>query len=160
MNLTDDQFAERADRDNYSEDDLIELKTALNLPYYTTSGDYERVDGEIELDGVLYNYVKRKVSNDTLYVMCLPNETKTKLYGSFLKFTEQAIDIPDNKKTNKPTLKKRSPLSDYHYSVNYYHIIAIDFSRSMETYSFASNLQSISLACTYPPPKAESLNFL
>ena len=67
------------DGESYDEAQLIELKIAMNLPYQTSRPDYERVDGEIEIGGILYKYVKRKVANDTLYLMCLPNIKKMHL---------------------------------------------------------------------------------
>ncbi len=70
------KLEKQLDANLYSEDDLIELKLAINLPYQTNSADYERYDGEVEYDGVIYKYVKRKVYNDTLYLKCLPNVNK------------------------------------------------------------------------------------
>ena len=88
------------DNDLYDESQLVELKVALNLPYQTNRPVYERVDGEIEFDGILYKYVKRKVANDTLYVMCLPNIQKMHLEKSKIDFFKMANDL---QKDNLPS---------------------------------------------------------
>jgi hypothetical protein len=67
------------DNNSYDESQLVELKVPVNLPYLNNRPDYERYNGEIELSGVLYKYVKRKLVNDTLYLMCIPNTKKMHL---------------------------------------------------------------------------------
>jgi hypothetical protein len=64
------------DNELYDDAQLVELKIAMDLPYQTNRPVYERVDGEIYVEGILYKYVKRKVAYDTLYLMCLPNTKK------------------------------------------------------------------------------------
>jgi hypothetical protein len=68
-----EQMIASLDNNNYNENDLVELKLAINVPYIQGTGSYERYDGQIELNGVHYNYVKRIVKNDTLYLYCIPN---------------------------------------------------------------------------------------
>lgn len=75
----DRQLERSLDEDFYADDDLIELKVAMHMPYQTNRSTYERVDGEIEIEGRLYKYVKRKVVSDTLFLLCLPNVRKMQL---------------------------------------------------------------------------------
>lgn len=82
------------DRELYDESQLVEMKIAINLPYQTSRPAYERVDGEIELEGILYKYVKRKVSNDTLFLMCIPNTHKMTLETVKNDFFKRTI-VPD-----------------------------------------------------------------
>lgn len=83
---TNQQTVQQLDHGNYNESELIEIKVPLNLPYYTTLNEYERFDGEIELNNIHYNFVKRKVYNDTLYLLCLANYEKTELYKAKNEF--------------------------------------------------------------------------
>ncbi len=69
----------RVDGNNYRNDDLVSIKTKLDVPYYTASPEYERAYGSIEIDGKEYDYVKRRVYHDTLELLCLPNGAKTAL---------------------------------------------------------------------------------
>ena len=68
----------QVDETKYDESDLIVFKIRLNLPYYTSSPQYERVHGSIIINGRHYVYVKRRIHNDMLEVLCLPNEAKTR----------------------------------------------------------------------------------
>ena len=81
------------DKNDYDESQLIELKVAMNLPYQTSRSSFERFDGEIELNGTLYKYVKRKVANDTLYLMCIPNTKKMHLETAKNDFFKVSNDL-------------------------------------------------------------------
>ncbi len=51
----DIKLEKQLDAKLYNEDDLIELKLAINLPYQSNWAEYERYDGEVEFEGVIYN---------------------------------------------------------------------------------------------------------
>jgi hypothetical protein len=61
----------RIDNDQIGDQHLISIKTPLNLPYYNNTSDYENVSGTVELNGVEYKYVKRRVFNDSLELSLL-----------------------------------------------------------------------------------------
>lgn len=82
----------QVDKKQYSNDELVSIKTTLNLPYYTSSPDYERAYGSINIDGKDYEYVKRRVYNDTLELLCLPNHTKTKLKAASNDIAKASAD--------------------------------------------------------------------
>lgn len=81
-NAGDVALEKKLDKQEYNDNELISIKTALNLPYYTPSSDFERSYGSINLHGVVYEYVKQRVYNDTLELLCLPNAVKTKLQNT------------------------------------------------------------------------------
>src|ERR1700743_1724983 len=57
----------RLDRHDYDDSHLTSIKIPLNtLSYYNGSAVFERVDGMIDLNGVHYNYVKRRIFGDSL----------------------------------------------------------------------------------------------
>ncbi|MEJ7912332.1 MAG: hypothetical protein WKF70_04200, partial [Chitinophagaceae bacterium] len=70
---------QRADKNEYTDAELVSIKTKLNLPYYSTSSQFERAYGSINVAGVHYDYVKRRIYNDTLELLCLPNTVRTDL---------------------------------------------------------------------------------
>ena len=74
-----DRFISQLDNKEYSDSQLIEVKVPVNLPYQSNWSDFERYDGEIQIAGVHYNYVKRKLYNDTLILMCIPNAEQMKI---------------------------------------------------------------------------------
>jgi hypothetical protein len=87
------QMVARIDRSEYDDKDLIEVKVPVNLPYQTNWQDFERYDGEIQIAGVHYNYVKRKLQNDTLILMCIPNTDKMKLFNARETFFSLVNDM-------------------------------------------------------------------
>lgn len=93
----------KADRQEYSDDELVSVKTVLNLPYYTSSKDFERAYGSININGIDYEYVKRRVHNDTLELLCLPNAGKTKLKATeneLAKGASEGSTLPNKKSTS------------------------------------------------------------
>lgn len=76
---SDKLFVQRLDNNQYNEDELVQISIPLHLPYYHNQTAYERIDGEVCYKSISYRYVKRKVVNDTLYILCLKNEAKTDL---------------------------------------------------------------------------------
>ena len=71
-----DQKLETGD---YDEASLVEVKIPLQLPYYTNWSQYERHYGETEWNGKHYQYVKRKLFNDTLYLLCIAHTEKNNI---------------------------------------------------------------------------------
>jgi hypothetical protein len=92
------------------------------MPYITTWADYERVDGEIQINGAFYKYVKRKVCNDTLYLKCIPHTGKTVLNQSKADYAKQAIDAPGQDDDQGGTAKKSSIASEYNPQLVRFHI--------------------------------------
>ncbi len=83
----------RIDDQAYDDQDLVEIKVPVNLPYQTNWPEFERYDGEVYMNGVHYNYVKRKLHNDTLILLCLPNAEKTNLFNARETFFSLVNDL-------------------------------------------------------------------
>ena len=79
VNTADQSLETAFDKNNYNEDELISIKKPINLPYYNNTKEFSRIDGEVEIDGVYYKYVKCRIYNDQLEMLCLPNTQKTKI---------------------------------------------------------------------------------
>jgi hypothetical protein len=104
------------DDNQYDDAGLIELKIPTYIPYQTSWASYERYDGEVELNGVLYKYVKRKVSNDTLYLMCIPHTKKMNLETARDDFFKNTNDLAQNNTANKQGSKSvtyKNMMSEY-----------------------------------------------
>ena len=122
IQLSDTQLVQQLDTDNYKDADLVEIAMPLHMPYIINSNGYERYDGEIELNGAHYNYVKRKVSNDTLYILCLPNIQKAQVCAAKNDYTKQLSDIQSPKKSNESTAKKSLVLQEYNiHCIQFFH---------------------------------------
>lgn len=110
---SEQQLITTLDNGHYNNDELVEIKIPLNLPYIQGNFQYERVDGSLEFEGIHYNYVKRRVLNDTLSVLCIPNKKTTEILAKGHRVTGQLADHPLDKKTKIPGLKKSLPATDY-----------------------------------------------
>ena len=97
----DVQLEARLDKSQYDESQLIELKVRIHLPYQTSWAEYERYDGEISINGTLYKYVERKVSDDTLYLKCLPNTQKMHLETAKDEYFKNTNDLAQNSNSQK-----------------------------------------------------------
>ncbi|RYF99462.1 MAG: hypothetical protein EOO02_16855 [Chitinophagaceae bacterium] len=98
-------MAVKIDNNQYSDDDLIEVKVKLNLPYMTSAAGYENLSGEINIHGNHHNYVKRKVSQDTLYLLCLPNNKRNQLNDASEKYAAETNDFDGSHKNDNQVKK-------------------------------------------------------
>jgi hypothetical protein len=117
INCMQDQQARiltsKLDKKDYKESELISIKTSLHLPYYTSSSEYERAYGSVNFNGVDYEYVKRRVYNDTLELLCLPNDAKTKLQSAKNDITKMSVDGQPLQSNKKPVTILKINLPDY-----------------------------------------------
>ena len=110
MQSSSEAFLEKkVDQNNYDENDLICIKTKLNLPYYSGSNQYERAYGSIDINGTNYQYVKRRVHNDTLELLCLPNQTTTTLKRAGNDLTQSFADGQATTPKKSTTIKISLP---------------------------------------------------
>jgi hypothetical protein len=86
------------DRNAYDASDLISVKTKLHLPYFDDRQEFQRAYGSIVLDGITYDYVMRRMVNDTLELLCLPNDAKTALEKAKQEWTRFSVSQPVNGK--------------------------------------------------------------
>ncbi|MES1159188.1 MAG: hypothetical protein ABUM51_00380 [Bacteroidota bacterium] len=119
----DHQLEARLDENSYDESLLVSIKIpSTRLSYYNSSTQFERVNGQIEIEGVRYKYVKRRLFNDSLELMCIPNHTAMRLANVKNEFFKGVNDLrQDNGQSKKsdsnPGSSKNSTSTDY-YTVN------------------------------------------
>jgi hypothetical protein len=103
------------DQNNYDESALISFKLPLtSLSYYNNTPGYQRVNGRIDISGVRYQYVKRRIYSDTLEVLCLPNLTAMKLRTATSDFFRQINDLQQQTQGKKNTNHSTKDISkDY-----------------------------------------------
>ncbi|HVZ97329.1 MAG TPA: hypothetical protein VG847_10665 [Chitinophagaceae bacterium] len=120
----DQQLEARLDNDSYDDAQLVELKVPLNLPYTNSYSGYARCDGQIDISGTLYKYVKRKIVNDTLYLMCIPNTQAMHFEVVKNDFFKMVNDLGMNKNSQKSSDSKnisknqQSDYDQYSFSIN------------------------------------------
>lgn len=149
-----DQLIQRLDNEDYTEDQLVELKIPMSLPYsnYLVS-DYKRINGRLEHDGEIYKLVKQKLEGDTLYLMAIKDTEEKSLISKFKDFTTKTHDIPlSQKKQSSQTLKQ---LQKEYNTLEY--LLTIDRLGIWTKYcpaDYDSFLVSPLLEVSTPPPQA------
>ena len=73
--------------------------------------EFERFDGEMEINGILYKYVKRKVVDGHLVLLCLPNEKKIQLQTARDNFFKLVNDLQNNTPGNSIVIK--NPITEF-----------------------------------------------
>lgn len=91
----------------YNESQLQEIRIPLHLPYYVNS-EFEACSGETDFQGEHYRYVKRKISGDTLYLLCLPHTEKDNINAVKTDFVKALNDVQHNsqKQQDAPSFVK------------------------------------------------------
>ncbi|MBS1935059.1 MAG: hypothetical protein JST96_13740 [Bacteroidetes bacterium] len=150
------QLEAQLDNDNYDESQLITVKVpAGHLSSYTLSTKFERVDGQVEVNGVLYKYVKRRVFNDTIEMLCIPNHQAMKVQTAKENFFKLVNDLQHDGQSKKGDSHSNSSKSfSPDYNVNEYsfalHTVVQNISKGY--HSFTENLSSVySLTAEQPP---------
>ena len=152
----------KLDQQQYDEKDLVEVKIPINLPYHSNWNNFERYDGEIDIDGVHYKYVKRRIFNDSLVLLCIPNEIKTKIGTARDEFFSLVNDLQKdagNSKSSHPSLAFQFSTGDYiGQQTEDWSIAAINNVISYGTVASACTLLSISLSSPWQPPDWQTVS--
>jgi len=109
------QIEQKLDVVKNSDKGLITIKVPLNLPYQTNWTDFERVDGEYNYNGKTYKYVKRKVLNDTLILVCLDFKEKRQIQKQSNDLFKKINDLTTN--TTKKSVSKQNKTDDYYQPI-------------------------------------------
>jgi hypothetical protein len=79
---------------DYDESRLISIKIPVSyLLYYSIPKIFERVDGQVEIQGVEYRYVKRRIHNDSLELLCISNPALMKLKAASIEIFRFVNDL-------------------------------------------------------------------
>jgi hypothetical protein len=102
----------------------------MHAPYQTTWASYQRCNGEIEMSGILYKYVKRKVANDTLFLMCIANTKKMHLETAKDDFFKLSNDLAQNNSSKKSDNSKsafknlQNEYDQYSFELNTFSLVS------------------------------------
>ena len=116
LEQADQQLQASLEKNRYSDDELVEIRVPLNLPYQTDWKEFQSYDGAINVQGVDYRYVKRKVEKGQLVLLCLPNHSKTHLATARDQFFMLVNDLQHNghsRSADKSVALIKSPITDY-----------------------------------------------
>jgi hypothetical protein len=88
------QLEAQLDDDQYDESQLISIRIpATHLSYFNSSLQYETVYGEIDIQGLRYEYCKRRILNDSIEFLCIPNRDAIKMQTARDDFFQLTNDL-------------------------------------------------------------------
>jgi hypothetical protein len=151
------QFNQRIEENNYNEADLVLIKTPINLPYYANQPQFEQVQGEMVMNGVIYQYVARRIFNDSLELKVLLNQDRLHIKNAREDFYKLASDFEQS-----GTDKKSIPINNasskiinfdyYNQSIKWELVKLISLDRVFGQ-PYQDGLLSLDLPIHTPPPK-------
>jgi hypothetical protein len=144
------------DKDEYNQEDLISIKQSINLPYYNNNSSFSRAYGEVEVNGVIYTYVKSRIYNDSVEMLCIPNTTKQQLLQNKNDFATTVFDLQkdENKKASQKTNAFIKLFSEYE-NVNQLQIDGSLLKASIVNYYFNTSNTEIQFHTTVEQPPDE-----
>jgi hypothetical protein len=144
------------DLNNYSDADLISIKVpAVHLSSYVNSKEFQRVDGQIEIQGVQYNYVKRRYTDDSLELLCIPNNTATRLQTAKNEFFKLVNDLQhpgQSKKSDQHSTTFKGFNAEYYSETQQYAIQDLTAVSQKATDHYLLQIPSVYLTRAGQPP--------
>jgi hypothetical protein len=151
-------FNEQISQNKYKIDDLVAVKVPVNMPTIQDWKDYSFISGEVQFKNNCYNYVKIKMTRDTIYLMCIPNYEKTRPYNKNIIDARKIADIPVNKKERVP-FGKINTLGMYNYQVVQYRFLApIAILKKRINYTHSNIIKSFIANPGQPPDVLNTLS--
>ena len=151
------QLIHLIEENNYDESYLVTIKTPINLPYYANNPQFERVDGEIIIKGIVHQYVQRRIYNDSLELKVLPNQDRLHIKNAREDFYKLAQDLSNNDGDKKsiPLGKSTAKFISFDYIAqnNSWHLAPVNSAKVTTGYCYAARLISNYLTVLGPPPK-------
>ncbi|HEX4850893.1 MAG TPA: hypothetical protein VFV08_08815 [Puia sp.] len=116
------------DRNIYQESQLISIKVpADHLGYFINSSQFERVMGKIVIAGIQYNFVKKRLYNDSLELFCIPNTQATALKSVRNEICKWLNDQSgQNKKSDSNPGAAKNFSTDYYVTIHTIDITDLD----------------------------------
>jgi hypothetical protein len=150
----DNKLESRIDNNEYDESQLIEIRVAMNMPYQERFTDFERHYGEVNIDGKIFRYVKRKIEGDILILKCIPNQSKQQLIKTADEFTKSNSG-QDQDNTGKKQANSFVKLfsGDYDDKSLFCSLPDTDLTGKIVTLKFSSALKDILIKTPHQPPK-------
>jgi len=150
----ENELAARLDADIYSEEETVELKIALTLPYPIQQQGFERVNGKFEHKGEFYKLVKQRVLNDTLYVICIKDQQQKSLNKTMNDYVKLSNDLPGAASKAINLLSKL--IKEYNVGTSPIQNGSVHFNYVVSFTGFATDLITCESKIASPPPKTLS----
>jgi hypothetical protein len=156
INQSDVQIVKQMYDSKFNTRDLIEIKIPVNMPTIVDWAEYEHITGQIQLNGGYYNYIRLKMTKDTMSFICLPNKIKADLVKANIIVAKTINDVPLSKKGEQPSAKKINLGYDNVYQVAKCNYTAFPKTIRTVNHIVCSNLTNPYIESPGKPPNAIS----
>ena len=95
-------FDEQVLKGLYNVEDLTEVAIPVNLPGIRDWNRFENISGQIQFENNSYNYVKMRLTHNTMYLMCIPNYETTRLSSENILKAKGIAGTPVSQKDHVP----------------------------------------------------------
>ncbi|HXO77676.1 MAG TPA: hypothetical protein VN824_20625 [Puia sp.] len=93
----------KLDNDQYDASQLVHVKiSAGRLPYSNSSAGFERADGQVDIGPIHYRYVGKRLYNDSVEFLCLPDRETSRLRTARDDFFSLVNDLQNTGHTKAP----------------------------------------------------------
>ncbi len=133
---------------------LVQVKIPVKNRVTNDWPDYKRIQGQVQLKDGFYNYVGVKMTRDTMFLVCIANNTKTKLFNANIILAKNVCDAPLTKKGQEVPAKKSSssPISEYNNPEVNYTFLSFEDSIDRSENIIASKLSTPYIKSPGKPP--------
>ena len=138
------------DKKQYNKSQLIELRVPLNMPYYQNTS-FQREDGQINIKGITYNYVERKIENGYLVLKCMLNHESQQIKKTTPGYFAEANGI--NQNDNSKNKSGKSSYQSKTWEFEEVNIVLSKLFSSITTNNFSQYQDSISDAHLLVPDR-------
>ena len=139
------------DEGNYHHQEIT-FKIPLTVPYSTDSREYNRVDGEFEHNGEVYRLVKQRLQSDTLYIVCVKDNTSKQINQALEDYVKTFSDNPVSSKGNSKTVQNF--IKDFISQSISIEEQTSGWQKTISYYSVEHQYELVSSSLTGPPPRA------
>ena len=145
------------DNKEYNEDELMEIRLSLNMPYQERHTGFERHYGEITVDGKMYTYVKMKIEGNILILKCIANHNRQQLNN-----TANNIVKANSGQDTENTGKKNNTFNNKVFSSDYddsYQLVDLQIKVTaikLFKIDYADALRDVLIKIPYQPPQCWS----
>jgi hypothetical protein len=141
------------DQEQYDDDQLITIKVPLaHLAYLNSTPGFERAEGQIEVNGIPYRYVKRRIFEDSLEMMCIPNQKVLQLRQSGNNYFNSVTGIGQGSKSASHPRNHKSFQSDPYIGIGQVRADAPRLSSITRSFDHSPALSSLALPTDERPP--------
>ncbi len=140
------------DDHNFLPQEEITIKVPISVPYATSSTEFTRVDGEFEHQGEMFRMVKQRYINDTLFIVCIKDNTSKEIKQALADYVKTFTDKPSSEKSNTKTVKNF--LKDYISCATVLQSEVLGWSNELSQTTNTSIYESLTIRLNSPPPKA------